>query len=87
MKFKKNPEFDFLEIADENLVVFDPDSGNTHIIEETAIDILKLIEEETELEDIILQLTKIYDVSDNKIREDVSAFIDSLVEKRIVLLV
>jgi PqqD family protein of HPr-rel-A system len=84
MKYKRNPDFDFIKIDEENITVFDPDSGNTHVIAGTGADILKLVNDENELDDIIRQLTKIYEVSADEINNDVSTFIDSLLERKII---
>ena len=85
MKYKRNQDFDFIEIDEENITVFDPDSGNTHIIAETGADILKLVNGENELNDILNQLTVIYEVSTEEISSDVLSFIDSLLERKIIM--
>ena len=48
MKYLKNQSMEFLDIDDDNVVVYDPDSGDTHYISETGKTILALLDENDE---------------------------------------
>ncbi|OGI07959.1 MAG: hypothetical protein A2Y40_06505 [Candidatus Margulisbacteria bacterium GWF2_35_9] len=85
MSLVKNNKFDFIEIDNDNYAIFDPDTGNTHIIEASGADILKQIDGINEKEDIIKNLKQLYDITSNEISDDVTDFINSLIEKKIVI--
>lgn len=85
MSLVKNNKFDFIEIDNDNYAIFDPDTGNTHIIETSGADILKQIDGKNEKADIINNLKQLYDVTSSEITDDVNNFINSLIEKKIVI--
>lgn len=84
MKIKKNTEMEFLQVDEGNLVVFDPSTGNSHFIDETGVEIIRLIENETEVDMIIDTLAKTYGTSTAEISEDIHDFINTLIEKQVV---
>lgn len=85
MKYIKNKTMDYLDIDDENIVVYDPDSGNTHYISETGKVMLLLLEAETEFDELVAELCASYCAERAEIESDVREFLDELVAKKVVL--
>ena len=85
MKYIKNKTMDYLDIDDENIVVYDPDSGNTHFISETGKVMLLLLEAETEFDELVAELCASYCAERAEIESDVREFLDELVAKKVVL--
>ena len=85
MKYIKNNSMEFLDIDDENIVVYDPESGDTHYISETGKAILSLLDEEIEFDELVSQLCELYSSERDEIESDVREFLDELVEKKVVL--
>lgn len=85
MKYIKNNSMEFLEIDDENIVVYDPESGDTHYISETGNAILSLLDEEIEFDELVSNLCELYSAERDEIESDVREFLDELVAKKVVL--
>ncbi|OGO93611.1 MAG: hypothetical protein A2Y17_00695 [Clostridiales bacterium GWF2_38_85] len=85
MLIMKNDSFDFMDVDPGNLVIFDPDVGDTHFIEEIGIDILNQIDGETDIDDLINSLSTIYDVDIEVIKKDVYDFINELIDKKVII--
>ena len=56
----------------ENGFVFDPSSGNTFILNETALSIVKLLIQEKTKEEILIHLIKEYDTNSEELERDYS---------------
>lgn len=85
MKYIKNEAMEFLEIDDESMAIYDPDSGDTHYIDAIGIAILSLLDEKAEEAELIDQLCDMYDADREIIAADVRGFLEELVGKRVVL--
>ena len=85
MKYIKNETMEFLEIDDESMAIYDPDSGDTHYIDAIGIAILSLLDGETEETELIDQLCDMYDADREIITADVHGFLKELVGKNVVL--
>ncbi len=85
MKYTKNTTMEFLDIDDENIVIYDPDSGDTHYISDTGKSILSLIDGEAEADDLIAELCKIYSAEKSEIEADVREFLGELADKKIIV--
>ena len=85
MIYKKNEAMDYIAADDTSLVIFDPESGNTHFFEETGTDILNCLTEPCGLGDLIDRLCEIYEVSPSDIRTDVEEFLADCIAKKIVI--
>lgn len=81
---RRNEEMEYLDVEEGKLVVFDPESGDTHFIEGPGPDILKILEEETSIEDLVVQLSKKYLAEPGVIETDVMEFIGELKAKKVV---
>lgn len=85
MRYIKNNSMEFLDIDDENIVVYDPDSGDTHYISETGKAILSLLDKEIEFDELVSKLCEAYSSERDEIESDVREFLDELVGKKVVL--
>ena len=84
MKYQKNANMDYIPTDETSLAVFDPESGDTHFFDETAIDILNCLDEPCDLPTLLNRLCEIYDATPDDIREDVQAFLVECVSKKVV---
>lgn len=84
MKYKKNETMDYIPADETSLAVFDPESGDTHFFDETAIDILNALDDPCDLDTLLNRLCEIYDVTPNDIREDVQAFLVECISKKVI---
>lgn len=85
MKYVKNTSMEFLDIDDDNIVVYDFDSGDIHYISETGKVILSVLDKELQFEELITKLCKIYSAEKSEIESDVRDFLNELIEKKVVL--
>lgn len=85
MKYLKNQSMEFLDIDDDNVVVYDPDSGDTHYISETGKTILALLDENDEADPLISELCKMYAADKEELTSDVLTFLGELVEKKVLI--
>lgn len=84
MLYQKNAAMDYIPTDENTLVVFDPDSGNTHILDETAADILGCMEPPCDLETLLWRLCAIYEATPDDIRADVEEFLADMAQKKVV---
>ena len=84
MVYSKNKNMDYIPTDNTTIAVFDPDSGDTMFMDETATDILNSLEEPCDLETLLERLCQIYDASADDIRTDVIEFLDELTEKKVI---
>lgn len=87
MRYQKNPNMDYIQPDETSLAAFDPESGTTYFFDETATDILSLLNEPRELETLLEELCKIYAATPDDIRADVEEFLTDTVEKKVVVVV
>ena len=59
----------------EGTVLYDPDKGDTHILDDVALDILNQFREGSTVESAIDELLKIYDTSRDIIEKDIADFV------------
>ena len=83
--YVKNEKLDYINTDDISLAVFNPESGDTHFLDETATDILQILEQPHDFDALIEKLCGIYDAGPEEIREDVMNFLKDAAEKRIVV--
>lgn len=84
MIYAKNKNMDYIPTDDTTTAIFDPDSGDTLFLDETATDILNALEEPCDLETLLARLCQIYDASPEDIRADVEEFLAGLIEKKVI---
>jgi len=64
----------------ENGFVFDPVSGQSFTVNETGIELLRLLQQSTDMQQVQSALTEIYDAQPNEIERDINDFTSSLSE-------
>ena len=84
MKYKKNENMDYIPADETSLAVFDPESGDTHFFDETAIDILNCLDDPCDLPTLLDRLCEIYDATPNDIRADVQDFLAECISKKVI---
>ncbi len=84
MIYQKNEAMDYIAADDASLVVFDPESGDTHFFDETGSDILNCLSEPRTLDDLLDDLCKIYEAAPSDIRSDVEEFLADCIAKKVV---
>ena len=85
MVYKKNEAMDYIAADDTSLVIFDPESGDTHFFDETGTDILNCLSEPCTLDDLLDSLCEIYEASPLDIRADVKDFLADCIAKKVVI--
>lgn len=85
MIFKKNDNMDYIPADDTSLAIFDPESGDTHFLSESAIDIIKCIEKPCDLDTLLQRLCEIYDASPEDIKNDVEEFLAEMISKKVII--
>ncbi len=85
MKYIKNNTLEFLEIDNESMAIYNPDTSDTHYIDAIGMAILSFLDEECEEDELIDQLCIIYDADRNIITSDVCEFLKELVDKKVVV--
>ena len=85
MKYIKNEAMDFMEIDDENMAIYDPDTGDTHYIDEIGMVILSYLDEAIDEEALVDALCEQFEADREIIAADVHTFLSELVSKKVVL--
>ena len=85
MVYQKNSEMEYIPADDTSLLVFDPDSGDTHLFDEKGIDILSILEEPVDLETMLAKLCEIYEAEPDTIQAGVEKLIKQAVESRVII--
>lgn len=85
MTYQKNKAMDYISADETSLAVFDPTSGDTHIFDETGVDILNCLDEPITLESLLEKLCEVYDVTPSDIRSDVEEFLAECIAKKVVI--
>ncbi len=84
MTFCKNTAMDYIITDETTVAVFDPDTGDTHFLDETATDIINALDDPCDLETLLVRLCEIYDATPDMIRSDVEEFLADMVEKKVI---
>ncbi len=69
----------------EGTVLYDPETENTHILDDVAVDIIDLFRKEMSIDDVIAELTKIYDAPKETIETDIQEFIEMAIKNQIII--
>ena len=85
MLFKKNPDMDYIDTDESGLVIFNPESGDTCIVDEIGVSLFKAMGDGADLDTIVDTLLLEYDAPRKEIYHDVEDFLNQLVEQGIVL--
>lgn len=87
MKYRKNEKMDFISPDESSLVVFDPETGNTYVMDEIGADILNTLDDPCGIDEIHSKLLEIYEDGGEEIKSDIEAFLKDAVDKGIVEIV
>lgn len=82
---KKNEKMEYIKAEDGNLVVFDPVTQNTHILDEVGSDIVSQLDETSSMEELIDKLSALYNAPAEVIRADVTSFLEELKKQNVVM--
>ncbi len=85
--YVKNKAFTFILTDETSMVVFDPKTGNTHLLDEVGISILDCLNEPITIELLLETLCKEYAATPEEICGDVEEFLADMVQKEVVVLV
>lgn len=85
MLFKKNPDMEYIETDETGLVIFDPASGNTCIIDEIGVALFKAMGDGATLDAIVDTLLQEYDAPHEEILHDVEDFLNQLMQQGIIV--
>lgn len=85
--YQKNNAMTYIFTDETSLAIFDPESGDTHLLDETGISILECLNEPVTLDFILERLCEEYDATPDEIRGDVEEFLAEMVQKGVVALV
>jgi PqqD family protein of HPr-rel-A system len=85
MVYQKNKDMDYIPVDETSLTVFDPDTGDAHMFDETGISILDFLDEPRDLDSLLKKLCEEYNASPEDIKSDVEGFLKQAVEKKVVL--
>lgn len=85
MLFKKNPNMEYIETDESGLVIFNPESGDTCIVDEIGVSLFKAMGEGASLDTIVDTLLLEYAAPREEILHDVEEFLNQLSEQEIVI--
>lgn len=82
---RKNNKMDYIQTDDNELVIFNPESGDTHFLNEMATVVFNLFDRHHDVEDLVEALSKEYDAEPAVIEADVRQTIIEFLEKGILI--
>ena len=85
MLFKKNPDMEYIDTDESGLVIFNPESGDTCIVDEIGVSLFKAMGDGADLDTIVDTLLLEYDAPREEIYHDVEDFLNQLAEQGLVL--
>ena len=65
-------------------VLFDPESGNTHVLDEIGSEVLALCNGSNSIDEMVNSLSSEYDAPVDEIRQDVETFLNDLLRKDVL---
>jgi PqqD family protein of HPr-rel-A system len=83
--YVKNDKMGHIDAGGGELAVFDPESGDTHFLDEIGADILKVLDEPHDLDELVRKLCEMYEGDPEQITGDVREWLNTAVEKKIVV--
>ncbi len=85
MKYQKNPDMEYIDVDEETTVVFDPETEDMHYMDEVGKFILSLLDEPTELDNLLSKIKDCFEGDVAEIEADVKEFLAELCEKKVVI--
>lgn len=83
--FKRNDSMEFIFIGEGELTVFNPETGDTHFLDETGSAIVSRLEAPVEFDALLRGLSEEYEGEPAEMEADVREFLDVLLEKGVVV--
>lgn len=85
-KYVLNSELQELELGEgEGTVFYDPETENTHVLDDVAQDIIGMFKNPSTIEEAVSKLADIYDEVENVIDQDVRKFLITALNNNIIL--
>lgn len=85
-KYVLNSELQEMELGEgEGTVLYDPETENTHVLDDVAQDIIKMFKNPSTIEDAVSKLVAMYDASEEVIDQDVRRFLITALNNNIIL--
>lgn len=81
----KNEKMDYIDTDGSSAAVFNPESGDTHFLDEAGVDIMKILEQPHDFDMLVEKLCEIYNGAQNEIAGDAREFLNNAVQKGIVI--
>ena len=85
MNYKKNTDMDYIPADETSLAIFDPESGDTHFLDETAIDIINCLDDPCDIDTLLDRLCEISEATPDDIRQDVEEFLAQMIAKKVII--
>ena len=85
LMYVKNENMEFIEADQSTTAVFDPESGDTHVLDEAGTDIVNILAIPHDFDSLTAKLCEIYEAESADLSEDVQAFLNEAVEKGFVI--
>lgn len=83
-KYIRNNQIETVEIGNE-VGMLDLESGNYHVLDDISAVIWEMLETQSSMDDIVSQLIKLYDVSEEQCRVDVEKLFEKMVKNSIIM--
>ncbi len=83
-KYKINSELIF-EIIGGQMTVYDPEKSYLHTFDEVATKIVEMLKKKKTEDDIVDNLTKLYDVEKKQVKDDLKTLLKELLRKKILI--
>lgn len=85
-KYILNSELQEMQLGEgEGTVLFDPETENTHVLDEVAQDIIEMFKNPSTIEEAVSKLATMYDEKEEVIDKDVRDFVVTAVNNNIIL--
>ncbi len=84
--YQKNKDLTYILTDETSLAIFNPESGETHLLDDIGIAILDRLNEPIALDTLLESLCKEFDAEPTQIHDDVEAFLAEMIQKKVVLL-
>ena len=71
---------------EEGTVLYDPETENTHVLDDVAQDIIDMFKNPSTIDEAVLKLAAVYDEKEEIISKDVQEFVANAVKNNILVL-
>jgi len=79
-----NAGFETMDTTEDGRILFNPASGEVHMLDAIGSSIYSLLEQPLTLDELVESLSRMYDAPVDVIAEDVQAYIEDAVSKEIL---